>query len=165
MHLNSSSKLLCAALVASLAVATSGRLGTAHAQSTLVPQKAPVGMAAAQLNCAGESAFRIEVERPRDLQVSMSRPAGASSWNTLLMVTGKVATLDRGRSCGTSTHVQVTADEADARTALQTCAVMGAGVGAGQHLVINMRLLDRARAGAGSGLMLTKPAQIDCGVE
>jgi hypothetical protein len=91
---------------------------------------------------------------------------GASSWNTLLMATGKVATLDRGRSCGPSTRVQVSADDADARTALQTCALMGAGLGSGQRLVVSLRMLEGARAGAGSSsLMLAKPVQIDCGVE
>jgi len=83
----------------------------------------------------------------------------------MIMATARVATLDRSRPCGGPIRVQVTAEEADARSALQTCAIMGASVGSGQKLVLSMRTTEAARSGAGGALLVSKPVQIDCGVE
>ena len=89
----------------------------------------------------------------------------------MLTATGRVTTLDHGgRSCGTAANVptntvHITAEEPEARAALQTCAVMGASLGAGQKMRLTLRALEGARVGPGGrGLMVLKPAQIDCGV-
>jgi len=164
-RMNQSMKLAYAVTTVVGAVALGSALISARAQAQAVAAK-PVGVTAAQgMNCGGESALRIEVDRPHDLQVSMSRPAGASGWNTMIMATARVATLDRSRPCGGPIRVQVTAEEPDARSALQTCAIMGASVGSGQKLVLSMRTTEAARSGAGGALLVSKPVQIECGVE
>src|SRR5262245_634434 len=113
--MNTWSKLACAFSTMGAATALVAALRSAPAQAQVVAPK-PVATASQQLNCGGESAFRIEVDRPRDLQVSMSRPAGAAGWNTSLTATGRVATLDHARSCGSPPmRVSITVEESDAR--------------------------------------------------
>jgi hypothetical protein len=164
--MNAWSRLAGSVIVVVSVGASWSALETAPAQAQVIAPKPPVATASQQLSCAGETSFRIEVERPRDVQVSMSRPAGAAGWNTILMATGRVATLDHARSCGSSpTRVQITVEEADARAALQTCAIMGASLSAGQKLVLSSRSTEGARAGAGGSLLVAKAVQIDCGVE
>jgi len=180
--MNISSKLMCAAILlfAVVGVATGGPLKAAHADSAPVTAKdAPVTAkdatrAAQPRSCVGERAFRIEVDHPRDVQLSMSRGASSSGWNAQLTAIGKVTTLGDARPC-TDTQVQIFVEERDARAALQTCATIGATVASGQKLVVGVRVTDaaqemnnaiteRLRTTAGP-LRLNRPVQIDCGVE
>src|SRR3954462_557908 len=88
MKTSSNRRYAILAVVASLGVG--GALTSAHADPPVLVPKPSLPVAAAQTNCAGEGGFDVGVEKARDIRVSMSRPLGASGWNTMLTATGRV---------------------------------------------------------------------------
>jgi hypothetical protein len=114
--------------------------------------------------CGGEKMLRIEVDRAKDVTISTYRPAGATAWLSDLTLTGKVM-LSSGRKPCNASGVRISAEESEMRSALQTCAIIGASVGPGQRLFVNVTVPEGARAQPAARLLVTKPSEIICGID
>lgn len=159
MKSESPSRLVPFAVFAAVALS----VGVLAAAPTVVPVTPPP-QAATSLSCAGEKMLRVEVERSKDLNVSMYKPAGGASWLTELNLNGKIMLTNGRKPCG-PTSMRIVADDADARAALQTCASIGSSIAVGQHLFVNLASSESAKAAAGNGLIYNKPIEITCGIE
>lgn len=91
----------------------------------------------------------------------MEKPLGATTWTTLLTLTGRV---QGGGGCS-GTSVEFHGDEPEARAALQTCATMAAALPAGQRFKILTRTATGAPLTAGTGVRVLRPIQVDCSYE
>ncbi len=162
--MNSRSKVVSLSLSLAAFSVLGLSVGALSAAPPVVPVPPPAPQAAGSLSCAGERMLRVEVERVKDLSVSMSKPVGAPSWLTELNLTGKIMITNGRKPCGT-TSMRIVAEDPDAREALQTCAKIGSSIGTGQRLYVNLASAEGARSAAGNALVYGKPTEITCGIE